>query len=411
MGSFQRWREAPHPYLILGLLSFLNLLNYIDRFLLNGVLTPIQLEFGLDDGQLGRLNTAFMMGYFICSPLFGWLADRWPRKWIIAFGVGVGGLGTMATSWAPTFAALLAIRMFVGFAEAGYGTAGPSLIADYFTGAKRNFAFSIYYVALPVGAALGYVLGGQLHEIIGWRQTFFWIGALSLVVAFVLQPFREPIRGSNEQREWVPPTGRDFLRLIVNSRFLLVVGGYVAYTFAMGALAVWAPIFLQRFHGESNSESTLFFGITAVVTGLVGTLLGGWVTSKLSHRFAWIYDAMLAMSCAGAIPFFLWALYAESAIGTKVGFFFAMFFLFLSTGPINTVILQKVPVNLRASAIALTIFAIHFFGDLWSPELIGHASDAWGNLRQALSVLAIAFFLGAVLWGVPIFSRRESSGV
>jgi len=150
------------PFWILTILTGLNLMNYVDRFVLNAVRTPLADEFRLNYGQSGQMVTAFMIGYFVTSPLFGFLGDRFPRKWLIAFGILVWSIGTVLTGFASGFVMLLSFRTLVGFGEASYATISPSLISDSYGPARRNTALTIFYVALPVGSALGFILGGVI---------------------------------------------------------------------------------------------------------------------------------------------------------------------------------------------------------------------------------------------------------
>lgn len=394
------------PLVLLVILTGLNLANYIDRYLLNGVLVPIQTEFGLDDRQLGRLNTAFMASYFLASPFFGLLGDRWRRTRLILFGVGLGSLGTMATCWAPSFALLVTVRSLVGFGEASYASVAPSLIADAYEPRTRNAALSVFYVALPLGAALGFILGGQLNEAIGWRAAFLWVGLASLVLSFAIQGVREPARGRFDSGgEYRPPAARDAFALVRNRAYLLCIAGYTAYTFAMGAMSIWAPVFLQRYHGETNASATLFFGMVAVVTGIVGTLAGGYLASRVARTRPDAYRWNLVLSVSLAVPAVICALVADSAIVSKASFAVAMFLLFLSTGPVNTVIFEVVPANLRSTAMALSIFSIHLFGDLWSPEFAGYLSTHWHSLRSALTIVPLALAGAALFWGMLALRR------
>src|ERR1700728_1043004 len=165
-------RKPLPPAWILCILTGLNLFNYLDRYVLSAVLTPLQKDLGINDGQAGRLMTAFMIGYFVTSPVFGWLGDRYPRKWLIAAGIFVWSLGTVLTGYAGTFAVLLSYRVLVGLGEASYATISPSLISDNFEPARRNNALTIFYAAIPVGAALGSIMGGQIAAHYSWRHAF-----------------------------------------------------------------------------------------------------------------------------------------------------------------------------------------------------------------------------------------------
>src|SRR5215831_3642413 len=191
-------RKQLSPFWVLFILTGLNLLNYLDRYILNAVRTPLANDFGINYGDSGRTVTAFMIGYFITSPFFGYLGDRLSRKWLIAFGIFVWSIGTVLTGYAATFGGLLGYRVLVGLGEASYATISPSLISDAFTATKRNNAITIFYVAIPVGAALGYLVGGEISAIWGWRHAFILAGIPGLVLALILLPFKDPVRGQLE---------------------------------------------------------------------------------------------------------------------------------------------------------------------------------------------------------------------
>src|SRR5580698_4531578 len=210
-------RKQLPPAWILFILTGLNLFNYLDRYVLSAVLTPLQKDLGINDSQAGWLPTAFMIGYFVTSPVFGWLGDRWSRKWLIAIGIFIWSLGTILTGFAATFAMMLAFRVLVGLGEASYATISPSLISDSYAPAKRNNALTIFYVACPVGAALGTIIGGIIAAKWGWRYAFIWAGVPGLFLALAMLPFAELKRGQADgQTEAVAkrPTVRDILNLI-----------------------------------------------------------------------------------------------------------------------------------------------------------------------------------------------------
>jgi MFS family permease len=395
-------RKQLTPFWLLFILTGLNLLNYLDRNILNAVRTPLAADFGIGYGDSGRTVTAFMIGYFVTSPFFGFLGDRFSRKWLIALGIFIWSLGTVLTGFASGFAMLLAYRVLVGLGEASYATISPSLISDAFGSARRNNALTIFYVAIPVGSALGYLLGGSVSAHWGWRYAFIWAGAPGLLLALILLPFAEPRRGQSElasNEAVAKPTLRDYLKLFVNGDYQLVVWGYVAYTFAIGAFAFWGPTFLEKVHHLSTERADHFFGLVLVVAGLVGTLLGGFAATAWQKRNPAGYAWLLCGSILLAAPVAAGAFLASSA-GVAMSFLAAaMFLLFLSTGPVNTLILETVPLNLRASAMALCIFMIHLFGDMWSPEIVGRLADAWGgNLQKAVLILPCVLLVGGAFW-------------
>ena len=267
-------------YFGLTFLTGLNLFNYLDRYVLPAVLTPLQKDLHLSAGDAGWANTAFMLGYFVTSPFFGYLGDRFPRKWLIALGIFVWSLGTTLTAFSTGFVVLLAYRVLVGLGEASYATLSPAWLSDLFPPAKRNNALTIFYVAIPVGSALGFIIGGailghadtsptlivlkQFCTHFGgaagpgegsWRPAFLLAGAPGLMLALGLLFLREPARGETEIDGRTPenaspakPTLGDTASLFRLADFNLVLVGYTAYTFALAAFGFWAAKFLNQVH-------------------------------------------------------------------------------------------------------------------------------------------------------------------
>ncbi|MSU23030.1 MAG: MFS transporter [Opitutus sp.] len=387
------------PRATLAALTGLNLFNYLDRFVLSAVTSPIQQEFGLSEGQLGRLNTAFMLGYFVTSPFFGYLGDRAPRRWLVVAGIIVWSLGTVSTGLALTLGGMLVARAFVGLGEASYATVSPAWIADLFPKAKRNNALTIFYVAIPVGAALGVGLGGVVAEHQGWRTAFFWAGGPGLLLALLTLLLREPPRGASDSEPVAAkPAARDYLQLLHLPDYLLVVGGYTAYTFALGAFGYWGPRYLVVVHGMGNEKAALFFGGTLAVAGLFGTFIGGFAATAWQRRNPAGYAWILGLSVCAAAPVAAVAFLTHSTPLAMTCLAGAMLLLFLSTGPVNTLILETVPVNMRACAMAGSIFCIHLLGDFWSPEIVGHLADGMHSLRRAVMILPLALAVATVLW-------------
>ena len=396
------------PFWTLFILTGLNLFNYFDRYVLSAVLPSLQRDLSLNDGSAGRLATAFMIGYFLTSPIFGFLGDRTSRKWLIAAGIFIWSLGTILTGFAATFAILVGFRVLVGVGEASYATISPSYLSDTFGPKKRNNALTIFYVAIPVGAALGNIIGGSIAANWGWRHAFIWAGAPGLLLALLLLPFAEPVRGAADGAGPVEKPGlHDFFRLFRLPSYLLVVSGYVAYTFALGAFGHWGPTFLHRIHGVPEKTAATFFGAVLVVAGLLGTFAGGFAATAWHKRNRAAYAWVLGLSVLVAVPVSFGAFLAPTEFLSMACLAAAMFLLFLSTGPVNTLIIESVPVNLRASAMAMSIFMIHLFGDIWSPEIVGRLSDHWGSLQKAVLILPVALIICAALWLILAVQMRR----
>jgi MFS family permease len=384
----------------LGLVTLLNFINYIDRFILAAVLPRIKTDLALTDFDLGLLANAFLVTYFLASPLFGRLGDRGPRTRLMAAGVAVWSLATATAGLARSFVQLVVARAAVGVGEAAYATISPALLADYFPPERRGRAFAIFYVAIPVGAAMGFLLGGALERAFGWRSAFLFVGLPGVVLAALTLTVPDPPRGVCDGRIDGPATEplRQTLRALAhNATYAGTVLGYAAYTFAVGGLAVWMPTYLERIRGLELARADFVVGSVTVAAGLGGTFLGGFLGDLVSRRVPrghlWLsgISALLAVA-----PAYLTLTSPSSSI-YQGAFFAAEFLLFLSTGPINVVLVSAVQVSRRAMAMAVSIFAIHALGDAIAPPLIGIIADTSG-LGRAVMVVPFAVAASGLLW-------------
>jgi MFS family permease len=387
----------------LFVLTSINMVNYLDRFLVSALVESIKKsELQLSDSQLGLLASAFLVVYTLTAPLFGILGDRGSRPRWLAFGVLLWSGATALSGLARNYLTLFFARALVGIGEAAYVTISPSLLADYFSKKLRGRIFSVFFCAIPVGSALGYVFGGLMDKHFGWRAAFLIggiPGALLAVFAFLL---RDPPRGSGDGDSAVAPgvtqaamkTYRSFL---ANRPYLLTVLGYAAYTFAVGGLGFWMPAFLERIRGIPRASATIDFGAIVVVTGFLGTFLGGWLGDRwaLTRQHAYLWLSTWTM--VAAVPFTCVALMASSPTIFYPAIVVAELLVFMSTGPINSTIVNSVAPNQRASAMALCVFVIHALGDVISPPLIGVVSD-FGSLAYGVLLVPVSMAVCAVVW-------------
>ena len=403
--------SAASAWFTLAILSGLNMLNYLDRYVMSAVLTPMQKELRLTDGDAGWAASAFMLGYFVSAPLFGYLGDRFPRRFLMPGGVLVWSLATAGSGLAHSFAHLFAIHMVVGVGEACFVTMGPSWISDVFAATKRNTALTLFYVAIPFGSAIGFTFGGWFAQHGDWRGAFIYAGLPGVLLALSLLLLREPQRGESDgiEGEAVPKARvREVAGLLLNRRYNLLIWGYAAQTFSIGAFGVWGPTFLHRIHDLPLGESSTIFGAMLAGAGLVATLLGGMLANVLRRRTPAGYVWVMVLSLVLATPLCFFALMVGNATWSLIGLGASMFFLFLPTGPNASEMFEIVPVHLRASALALCTFIIHLFGDFGSPTIVGNLSTYNGdNLQKAVLILPIVLLAGAVLWGVLIHFTRE----
>ena len=381
----------------LSLLIGLNLLNYIDRYILPGEVSLIQREFHATDQQMGALTTALFFFYMFAAPATGWLGDRFRRKPLIVAGAVLWSVATLGTAWVHDYWTLYVRHALVGVGEATFGIFAPAVLADFYPERDRNRILSIFYLAIPVGAALGYLAGGQMGTIWGWRAPFFICAIPGLVIAALYVWIgAEPVRGASDHVKTTVNRGT-FLGLFTNGAFLTGTFGLAMLTFAMGGISAWVPEFLRRSAGMSTGKASLVVSAITVVDGIAGTIVGGWVAQrwlKTNHRALYLLSFW---SVALTLPFGILLFFGPPAWAVP-SLFLAEFFLFMNTGPLNAAIVNSVSAPVRAAAISLNLFCIHFFGDTWSPQIIGAISDKT-NLRIGLgSTLIFLVISGTILW-------------
>ncbi|MFO0956166.1 MAG: MFS transporter [Isosphaeraceae bacterium] len=397
--------------LALVVLGSMNLLDYMDRNILSAVLPQVQATFKLPDDAAGKLATCFLVSYSIMGPIMGWAADRLRRTYLLAGGVGVWAIATLGTGLAQDYNHLWYARCFLGIGEATYGVIAPTILMDLFSRQARSRVMSAFYLAMPLGTAVGMILGGQiapipadvrtakLEQLLGsgfaqmtapfesWQLAFFLVGIpalLSVVGAFLIE---EPRRGASEgfddrkleafdrQR----PTQADYLDLSVNSSYTYTVLGLTAYTFAIGGLVFWFPSFLSSTRGFKQEEATLALGVITLIAAILGMSLGGWLADRLARKDVRALFLVPGIAMLLGLPAFILALFAKQQALVFAGIFVAETLMFVNTGPCSAIIGNVVQPNMRAVALAVAIAAQHFLGDIWSPWLIGLISDRFGT--------------------------------
>lgn len=406
------------PGAILALLTGLNLLNYLDRLVVSAVLPKIQDDLHLSNFMGGLLATVFLVGYFATAPIFGSLGDRMARKWLIAFGVIVWSAATCASGLASTATELLVARAFVGIGEASYATLAPTIIDDITPPERKGRALAWFYGATPFGAALGYLVGGFVEARWGWRTAFFVAGGPGLAIALVCLLIQEPTRVVSKEKANIK---RDIGTLVRADLYRKGVLGFCAYTAAVGAFSYWAPKFLYVRYDLPLKTANFRFGLITVVAGVLATILGGRWADAMRARVVITHAGdveretvrgllrICAIGSAIGAPLALACFLSPSATLFFVLVFFCILALFMGTSPINAVILQAVPAHLRASAMALSIFSIHVFGDLWSPPIVGKLAD-FLPIEMAMMTLPLAIAASALIWWPRKAKARPATG-
>jgi predicted MFS family arabinose efflux permease len=396
----------------LVVLTLINLLGYIDR----NVVPPLGVSLKasplhVTDVQFGALGSAFLFVYLVTAPVFGVLGDSRSRPRLIAFGVGMWSIASLVGGLAPHYAALFGSRAAVGIGEAAYGSIAPALLADYFPERMRARAFAVLFMALPVGTALGLITGGVMNAHYGWRSALFVAGAPGLVLAVIALRLLDPPRGSLDAptapvaaRTAVPSLGV-YLALARLRTYRHIVLGYAAYSFGLGGINFWMPGFLERVRGLSSQTASVGLGGVLVLTGLTGTFAGGWIADRLEPRVPNARLLVSGVATLAAAPVAFLALTSPVPAVYWSAIAVAEVLVFMSTAPINAAIIEAVPTNMRASAMAACIFAIHIIGDVPSTTIIGAVSEHVG-LARAVLLVPVAILVAGGWWLVVGHQRR-----
>ena len=388
-----------YPRTALCLLTALNLLNYIDRSVLFAVQEMVKQEFHRSDAAFGFLTSVFFIFYMCAAPFMGPLSVRFSRKTVIIAGALIWSVATLLTAVTKNFDELLIRHTLVGIGEASFVILSPTFVADMFPDEKRGRVMGVFYLAIPVGTALGYFLGGYMGPLYGWRAPFYVGAAPGVLLAFLLFFVPEPPLGQFDGKEEKPE--RSTVKgLIHNRAFLTATLGMAMMTFALGGLQVWMPTFLQRVHHYSILQSNVIFAISTISNGIVASLLGGWISDRLLRRTKAAHYLVSAVSLGLGIPAMYLALFASGEV-MIVSIFVAEFFLLLNTGPLNAAVINSVGPHIRAMALAVNIFIFHLLGDVPSAWLIGYMSDKY-SLQAAVvaPVIAIALSSAILFYGM-----------
>jgi MFS family permease len=335
----------------------------------------------------------------------GWLGDRLRRTWLIGIGVAVWSLATIGSGLARSYGQLALARSVLGIGEATNGVIAPTILLDLFARERRARVMSAYFLAIPIGSALGISLGSIIAPMLGWHVAFFLVGAPGLFAALLTLSLPEPVRGASEWSDEElsmagEPLGahrEDYFGLLVNSSYVYSVLGMAAYTFAIGGMLVWVPNYLFSTRGFEQARAGTILGVVTLGAAVLGMSAGGWIADKLARRSPQALFLVPGVAMIGSIGFVLLALFAYSEPVIFGAIFLAETLMFVNTGPCNAIIGNVVQPNLRAAAYSIAIFAVHFLGDIWSPSLIGKISDSFGDASNMAGPLGRAFFaIGAV---------------
>jgi MFS family permease len=399
-------------YFALAVLFTMNLLNYVDRYSFFAAGSHIQRDLHINDDWFGFLGVSFMIVYTLISPPMGWLGDRYNRKLLLAGGVGLWSLATVGAAFSSSFSHMFFWRALLGVGEASYGVIAPALLSDLFPVNQRGRAMGVYYLGLPMGTALGFLLGGWIADKLGWQAVFFVVGLPGLLAAVAGLVMNDPGRGASEGAARDVKSSRtplsEYLDLLKTKTFLYNTAGMAAVTFATGAYAAWGSTFYQRVYHLSATEAGKWIGLILVGAGLAGIGLGMFLPDLLQRFTKRAYLLLAAFAVMGAFPLAaIGILYPH--YGVSMGLLFvASILMAMVLGPSNTVTANVVPAHRRAMAYSLFIFLIHLLGDISSPILVGGISTLFG--AKAIIDSPVGRFFASIGAG-PVHVPELSEGM
>jgi len=414
------WRRGARG--ALTLLIMVNVFNYVDRQVLAAVEPEIRAHLGLENDKkwMGLLSMAFLASYMLFAPIFGLLAERFSRWTLVGVGVIIWSLasGASGVEWgfgiAGAYWILFATRCFVGVGEGGYGPIAPAMISDLYPIAERGKVMSWFYVAIPVGGALGYTFAelvmNQMGKSEGWRWAFYLVVPPGLLLGILCFFQKDPLRGRHDvgMTEYNRTIWQQYRGLVRIRSYVFNTLGMTAMTFAIGGLAFWMPAYLDYCTESGMDPSlgsvgprTVFGGMTALA-GLGATILGGLVGDALRKRWSGSYFIVSAIAMIAGVPA-LWMFLMTPFPWAWIYGFGAVFCLFFNTGPTNTILANVTHPKVRAAGFALNILVIHLFGDAISPFILGWIADGAGGgglagMRLAFECVAAAMAVGGILW-------------
>lgn len=434
----------------LYILSSINLLNYADRYIPASVKPLYQEDLELSDFQSSLPSTGMIVVFMIFAMIFGTVTDKQlvDRRFMLCAGIIIWSAATSLAGLANNLVQLVCIRSMVGVGEAAYGTIAPPMLSDFYPDRERNVVYGIYYLAIPVGGALGYGVGAVLGSLFGWRVAFLACGVPGILLGTMVLRLNNPVRGINDDKtdypeeneetndllatettsglsagkstensyhlsgdksssgckKWLSELGvqvAELRELLVNPEYMLATAGLTFSNFAMGGLADWYGSFVLRYSGASVAVAGLLLGAATIVGGIGGTFLGSKVADYYQTRVKSAYFLIPALfSFAAAVMLFL-AINIPNPLGLNcVLIVLAEIFVWTYIAPISAVSINVVPPRLRARSAGLQIFIQHALGDIISPPIIGLVSDSTGSLQSALQSTWIAMTLCGVSWFV-----------
>lgn len=400
-----------YPAYVLTLLALLYTLNFLDRQVINILAESIKRDLGISDTELGLLTgTAFGIFYSVLGVPIGRLADRWNRVNVISVSLFLWSLLTALSGLAQSYVQLFLLRLGVGVGEAGGSPPAQSLISDYFPYSRRATAMAVFTLGVPLGSFLGFLIGGIVDDLWGWRVAFFVAGAPGLILVLLIKfTLREPPRGAADgvppgRASELPPLKATLAGLFERRSYIrLVLGGTfgILMVYISGA---WLPAFFIRVHGMTAGEIGMWMALGVGLGGAIGSIGGGWLSDHLRQRFPRPEIAILAVSTALTCPLLLLTVLSEALPLALTGLFLLNLFAFVWIGPTSATIQRVVPIRSRSLAVGIQLSVANILSLTFGPPAVGYLSDLFAaqygseSLRYALAIASFAAFGGTAVY-------------
>lgn len=438
-------RQEGARYALLTLTA-VNLLNYADRYVPAAVKTLVQQDLRLSDAQTALPAFGMTVVYSVFAVLFGWMSDHQflDRRLILVSAVLFWSLATTLAGLARDISSLVLLRSLVGVGEAAYASVAPPMLSDFYVIHERQVVYAIYYLALPIGGAFGFIIGAVVGSAYGWRVAFYVCGIPGILMGLAVLRIVDPVRGINDAPLAIdihpevtlspmvsksfgddemyridhpasPPSAaysksssfevnrywREFKEILSNPVFMFCAMGLAANAFCLGGLADWYATFLLRYDQASLESAGLVAGAATIVGGVVGNILGSKAADYFDDKLRSSYLLIPALFCIPAALCNVWAVNTvNNASAAYTAIFLTQIFAWTQIGPISAVYISCIPPHLRARSGGIIIIIQHFLGDVISPPIIGAISDRTGSLQTGLQSTWIAMIVCGVWWGL-----------
>ncbi len=378
-------------------LLVINILNYIDRSIFSSIQTVVQVEFHLTDIQLGLLNSSFLFIYGLATLPIGMWADRGVRKNIVTICVAIWSIATALSGFTRNFIQIFLTRSVLGIGEAGYAPASISMIGDYFPKEKRGLLLSIWSTGNLIGTAIGLSLGGVIAQTLGWRWVFYIVGLPGLIAALIIWRAVEPQRGIFDHGDNSSSDGHGKIqgnlisiirRLLKTPTYWVLVAAFICSFFIIGAALAWIPTYLKRVFNLTLIDAGTISGAVLAGGSLIGILLGGWLADFLQRRMPQGRMIITTIAFLVGAPLTFIALSIHTLDAFLAVFTIAIVCLSLCLGPIQAILQDITPPDIRSTAIGLALLLGHLLGDAASPLIVGIISQTSHSLGFALLITA-----------------------